>query len=288
MLDREIFTRRQALASGVTSNGLTDLVRAGAISRIGHGVYRMGSGGPCPDPCGLSRSMRAAISHDSAAAWLGADLVSAPSRLHLTAPRDRGRRADCVAGVRLHRAAVPDRDVIMVNDAFVTSPVRTLLDVARALPLHEAVAIGDSLCRKGLVTRAACEQATQGLAGPGRRGAVAVARLIDGRAESVFESISRVTIVTAGLPEPLSQFNILRPDGRWVARVDFAWLAARVALECDGFEFHASREAFERDRRRWNALTGLGWRVIVVTWRDVIDDPAYLVDVLGDIIGRAA
>jgi hypothetical protein len=181
-----------------------------------------------------------------------------------------------MSGVRLHRAQLPDRDIAMVRGAYVTTPIRTMLDVARSMPLLEAVAIGDSLCRAGLLTKPEVERAAELLgSGPGRPAAVKAAALLDGRAESVFESI----------PAAVPQLDIVGPDGVWIARVDFAWLRAKVALECDGFEFHSSREAFERDRRRWNALTRIGWRVVVVTWREVMGDPDYYTDLIGELVG---
>jgi len=289
MLDAaDVFTTRQALADGLNNRQLTDMVRSGVISRIGRGVYRQGSSPQLPDPDGLSRSMRAAISHASGAAWLGADLINPPNRLHLTAPRDRGRRVDCVDGVRLHRADVGPDELSVIRGALVTTPIRTVLDVARSMPLTEAVAIGDSLCRGGGFTLDQLRRAAAAVpVGPGRSAIQAAARLVDGRAESVFESITRVNLAIAGLPTPRTQFEVRAPDGRWVARVDFAWPEARVVLECDGYEFHSSREAFGRDRRRWNTLSELGWRVVVVTWRDVIDDPAYLVGLVSGALPLA-
>jgi hypothetical protein len=285
----EIFTRCDALANGVSSRGLTALVRGGQIVRIGRGVYRTGAGAVLPDPHGICRSMRVVLSHESAAAWLGADLVAAPAMLHVSAKENRGRRADCMDGVRLHRSRLVDGDVMALDGASVTTPVRTILDAARSMPTLDAVAIADSLCRLRRATRGAVEAAAVSLPrGPGRPLAIQVAQLIDPRAESVFESISRVHLTLAGLPPPVSQLNVYDGAGQWIARVDFAWPELRLILECDGYEFHGTREAFEHDRRRWNALTRAGWRVLVVTWRDVIDRPDYLVDLVGALVGTAA
>ncbi|HEX3824179.1 MAG TPA: DUF559 domain-containing protein [Mycobacteriales bacterium] len=277
------------MATGVSSRGLTQLVRAGAVSRIGRGVYRIGDCIARPDPEGITRSMRVALSYESAAAWRGADLPYPPSHLHVTAPRSRGRRTDCVSGVRLHRADLAPGDLAVVRGALVTAPARTLADLARSMPLPHAVAVGDSLCRLGLLDPAGFQRWAAGLpCGPGRPAVVATATLLDPRAESVFESISRVDMAIAGLSAPLSQLDICDKAGRWIARVDFAWPEHRVVLECDGFEFHQNREAFERDRRRWSALTRAGWRVVVVTWRDVLGNPSYLTDLVGDLLAAAA
>jgi hypothetical protein len=281
----DIFTRQEALARGLSGRGLTKLVRAGNIARVGNGVYRNGTVADVRDPRAISRAMRAPVSHASSAAWLGAELPFAPTRLHLTAERSRGRRADCVEGVRLHRADLAPSEVVIVRGVEVTGPVRTVLDIARSMPVTEAVAIGDSMCRLGHTTPAEIETAAIALAsGPGRQAAVNVAQFLDPRAESVFVSITRVEMAIGGLPAPTPQLNIIDRNGVWIARVDFAWPELRLILECDGFEFHGNREAFERDRRRWSALTRAGWRIVIVTWRDVLGDPTYLVELARDVI----
>jgi very-short-patch-repair endonuclease len=94
-------------------------------------------------------------------------------------------------------------------------------------------------------------------------------------------------LATSGLPEPVPQLNVVDADGRWIARVDFAWPDQRVILECDGFEYHQDRATFERDRRRWTALTRAGWRVAVVSWHDVVDRPDYLTGLIADLLRSA-
>jgi very-short-patch-repair endonuclease len=73
-----------------------------------------------------------------------------------------------------------------------------------------------------------------------------------------------------------------------VGYVDFAWASLRVVVECDGYEFHAEREPFQRDRRRWSAFTRAGWRGAVITWFDVTRDPAYVVNLVTDLLAAAA
>lgn len=51
--------------------------------------------------------------------------------------------------------------------------------------------------------------------------------------------------------------------------LDFAWPRARVAVEVDGYRWHASREAWRRDRDRLAALRRAGWNVLNVTREDV-------------------
>ena len=68
--------------------------------------------------------------------------------------------------------------------------------------------------------------------------------------------------------------------------VDLLWTAQRLVVEFDGFQFHAERAAFERDRRRDAELQARGYRVIRVTWRQLIDDPEAVVDRIQRTLAR--
>jgi hypothetical protein len=107
-----------------------------------------------------------------------------------------------------------------------------------------------------------------GVLGPHRRcrSVEGVAELMDPAAESPMETRTRLVIVTAGLPPPVSQFRVLDERGRFVARVDLAWPEWKVAVEYDGHD-HTSDDRRGRDVERIDALRRLGWTVIVVTSR---------------------
>jgi hypothetical protein len=187
--------------------------------------------------------------------------------------------------VRLHRADLDESETVRFRGVVVTSPVRTVIDIARTRPLHHAVAIADGLCRAHRLDVGTLARAVAGMpAGPGRTAVRQVVRLIDPKAGSVFESLTRVKLVIAGLAPPETQFDVRDRDGRWIGRVDFAWPAAHLILECDGFEYHGDLDAFVRDRRRWTALSRAGWTIAIVTWHDVVDDTTYLVDVVSDLL----
>ena len=63
----------------------------------------------------------------------------------------------------------------------------------------------------------------------------------------------------------------------WSLSLDFAWPAQRLIVEIDGREWHTGRDAFQRDRRRQNALIDAGWRVIRFTVDDVRLFPDYVI-----------
>jgi len=72
---------------------------------------------------------------------------------------------------------------------------------------------------------------------------------------------------SARLPEP--QVNT-RVHGY---EVDFLWRSARLVVEIDGYKFHSSRAAFERDRQKDAQLQASGLATMRVTWLQMEDEP---------------
>lgn len=69
----------------------------------------------------------------------------------------------------------------------------------------------------------------------------------------------------------------LHVDG-YAFEVDLLWSEQRLALETDGEETHGTRAAFQRDRKRDQILTAAGYRTARITWRQVVDEPAAVVN----------
>ena len=86
----------------------------------------------------------------------------------------------------------------------------------------------------------------------------------------------------ASLPQPDREYRFA-PDRLW--RFDFAWPAARVALEVEGGSWTAGRhvrgQGFERDLEKYNEAGIRGWLVVRVT-TEMFDDGRALA-----LIGRA-
>jgi hypothetical protein len=127
----------------------------------------------------------------------------------------------------------------------------------------------DRLIATGVVDLAPVRVSAAAARGPGSARARTVASLADGRAESPQETRLRLLMLRGGLPAPVPQFSV-RVDGRFVARVDFAWPDRKVAVEYDGL-WHAEEGQFARDRQRLNRLHAAGWRVVFVTATDMHD-----------------
>ncbi len=80
----------------------------------------------------------------------------------------------------------------------------------------------------------------------------------------------------AGVPLPVPQFEVVLPNGRR-AFLDFAWPDVRLALEANSYRHHAGRLAWSRDNTRNRAVIAVGWRIVPVTWEDLVGAPDELV-----------
>jgi len=67
--------------------------------------------------------------------------------------------------------------------------------------------------------------------------------------------------------------------------VDFLWRGRNLVVEVDGFAFHSSRDAFERDRERDASLIAQGLRVIRLTWRQIVDRPEATIALIARALG---
>ena len=89
-----------------------------------------------------------------------------------------------MAGVRVHRWALPSEDVTRTHAVLVTTPMRTALDPARTLSPVDAVVALDALVRTGLIRLADVRSAVATATGRGCRRARDAPARADGVAES--------------------------------------------------------------------------------------------------------
>jgi len=85
--------------------------------------------------------------------------------------------------------------------------------------------------------------------------------------DSRFEKKALHVIRSAGLPEPLKQFEVPLDDRS--AFIDLAWPEFMVGLECDSLAYHFGRKKFQSDRTRRRQLTARGWQIYEYTYDDV-------------------
>jgi predicted transcriptional regulator of viral defense system len=154
------FTTKQAIEAGYGYQHLDYHETAGNFERVGHGLYRLPTVPPAEHDDLIRLSLwsrnqkdepQAVVSHESALVLH--DLTELlPGRIHLTVPPRFRKPAP--RGCVLHRAALAPRDVEEWAGFRVTTPLRTLLDVAAGTVSQEqlARAVREAL-RRGLVRR---------------------------------------------------------------------------------------------------------------------------------------
>jgi very-short-patch-repair endonuclease len=213
---------------------------------------RIGSGG------GIARYRGAA---------LGLEVKSVPTEPHVTVRRKRSLPRGASEGVVLHWR---DLDADDIDGLWVTSPVRTVIDCCLDLPFEEALSIVDSALRAGLRLTDVTERAAW-LPARQRDKVTRVVNCSNPRAANPFESTLRaIALDVKGLvAEPQAR---IRYDD-FYAQVDLADEDLRIVLEADSHEFHSNRRDFDRDCRRYNALTVRDWLVLRFTWEQVMFEP---------------
>ena len=191
----------------------------------------------------------------------------------------------------VHRVRqLPDADIELRANIPVTSVTRTLIDLGSVAGRREVALAMESALRKGLTSPKALWARYAEL--PARstvRGSV-LWQLLDERpavaTESALEVLTWRLLLDGGLEAPQRQHEIFGPGGRLVARVDFAYPAAKLAIEADSYAYHSDRTDWQRDRTKQNTLIAIGWVVYRVTWRDVTRRGGEVIREVASLLGR--
>jgi very-short-patch-repair endonuclease/predicted transcriptional regulator of viral defense system len=281
----------QLLALGLSRQAVARRVKAGRLHRVYRGVYAVGHRR-------LTRHGR----------WMAAVLAYGCDALlsHLSALALRDLRPDnrALVDVTVPRGTVRSRKGIQVHSSIAlvvadrsvvdgipcTSLARSLLDSAPALGVKgiekvieraEILRVFDLREFDELLDRAA-----------GHHGAGLVEAVLRDLAEpdwteSDYEAAVLALVRASGLGEPICQAPMVL--GGEPVRIDFLWPVERVVLEADSYEFHGTRAAFERDRRRDQLLRLAGYEPLRITWRQLTRHPEQVEELLRDRLaaGRA-
>jgi very-short-patch-repair endonuclease len=225
----------------------------------------------------LAAGPGAVLSHRSAAElWRMRHGARSPIEVIANGPRRR-------PGIQAHRARLDPDEVTIENGIPTTNPARTLFDLAgvvtppqleHALNEAEIRRLTSPLPLDALIARH-----------PRRRGTAALKRALD-KQRQTGETVIRSDFETAfldfaerhGLPRP----RMNEPLGPY--QPDAFWPDARLVVELDSYDIHTTRQAFEKDRARDRALTAAGYRVVRITWRQLVDHPRALAQELHTLL----
>ena len=280
-----LFTRRQARDAGLSAAAVDHRLHTGRWTAVTPRVYRL-AGVPETD---VSRLWAVLLSAGPGAA------ATATTALALCAIRDFTVTPACVTIARRpHRLALagvtetfwlPDTHRTTVHGVPSVTVARALFDLARTFGDRRLARAVDRALAARAVTVAELRAVVDDLAERGRKGAPALRRILDERADgaapptTALESRFLELVLDHGLPEPDRQVAMTGRLG-WIGTVDFAWPAAQMVVETDGGAFHDSVTDREDDERRDRALEAEGWIVLRFNWNDVTRRPTSVVHTL--------
>lgn len=190
-----------------------------------------------------------------------------------------------VPGVTRHRAHARTSKTLLKDGIRIATPATTWASLG-TLSLPRLVALGDYFCRAwrsglgrpdaGRASLATIEDLRASIDSGRRVGITRLRAAIDLIREDSWsprESMVRVELVLAGLPEPELNVDVFDAFGRFLGCVDMIYREKRVIVEYHG-TIHSERYA--KDIERIAALRAAGWTVIEVT-AELLKQPEELV-----------
>jgi very-short-patch-repair endonuclease len=257
---------------GLGRGAIDHQVRTGRLHVWYRGVYAVGHRAVRREgrwmAAVLAAGPRAVLSHRAAAA-LWAIRPSVRPRIEVTVPVKRRSAND----IQIHCAPLAPDEITVHDGIRVTTPARTLVDIAAVLPPHE---LGRAVNQAEILRLPFPDLDRYA----GRRGISKLRRAEPDHTRNDFEAAFRAFAAAHGLPAPLVNRHL---DG---IEPDFRWPSHKLVVELDGFETHGTRGAFERDRARDRKLLAAGWRVVRITWRQLHETPTELAHDLHSLLPR--
>jgi hypothetical protein len=254
---------RSQLTAAVGRTELRTGLAGGQVVRARRGRYVLPA---VADSHLAAERLAGVLSFRSAALHHGWSVRTAPGKPEITVPRGRKVPVERRSDVSVSWRTLPADGI---QEGWVTTPLQTVLDCARVLPLEEALAVADSALRERAVSRA---EVAAGLARLPDRGAAAARRVLTAAsplAANPFESSLRAIAlgVRGAVWLPQHPVDI---GHEWLLHPDLAEPTLGIALEAEGFEFHGKRQALTADCWRYNELTLRGWLLLRFSWEHVM------------------
>ena len=265
-----VVTFAQLQSAGLNRGEIANRLAEGSLHRRHRGVYLVGSPLLVPGANELAALLAcgpgAQVSHRSAAALWG--IATGYETVQVTVV---GRHCRSRPGIDVTQVKQLDpRDRRIKDGIALTAPARTLVDFAADAENDE---LEQAMSEARALRLVRDDEIEAALARAGNRGGVGRLRAFlrvetePGYTRSDGERRMRRVLRAARLPQPVCN----APIGRY--RADFLWPDHKLVVEVDGYQFHGHRQAFERDRRKDQALLAAGYRVLRVTWRQLRDEP---------------
>jgi putative AbiEi antitoxin of type IV toxin-antitoxin system len=294
--DREgVFGLDELLGLGLSEGAVQKRCRSGRLHRVHQSVYALvpvemltvrGRYRAAVLAC-TGKGHQAALSHRSAADLHGLRACHRRT-VEVIVPGRSTHRHD---GIQVHRSInLASDDITVIDGIAVTNVARTQLDLAavvsprgleRSLDQAEILRVFDLHALTDQLTRNPAHPGAGRLRATLSRYSVGSA-VTDSELEEAFLAFCR----GHAFPMPDLRAAIDPGDGGVLLRPDAVWRDQKLAVELDGERVHRTHRAFHDDRARDQRLVAAGWRVIRITWTQLIHRPHEPAAVLTRLLGR--
>ncbi len=174
-------------------------------------------------------------------------------------------------GILVHRQRLPGGHVTTHRGIPVTTPIRTLLDLAAVASVTVlSRAFEQAQVRLHLPP---APLAAEVIARPRRRGNAKLRRILAGSVDpAAVRSVLELRFLRMCATHSIARPRVNVRIGEWTP--DFLWPERGLVVETDGYDFHRTAATRRRDARKDEAMRGLGLTVVRLTWADVVERPA--------------
>ncbi|HET9591466.1 MAG TPA: DUF559 domain-containing protein [Solirubrobacterales bacterium] len=177
-------------------------------------------------------------------------------------------------GILGHRAQLADDEWLVRDGIPVTSPFRTIFDLAAVVKMRELERAFHEAEAREVTDRVSLPMLLERY--PGRRGSKSLRALLEagtpvGITRNDFEEAFVALVDRYDLPRP--RMNADLAVRKRFFEIDALWERERVAVELDSRGIHGTRKKFESDRQRDRILVAEGWQTMRVTWRQLQEEP---------------
>jgi hypothetical protein len=178
---------------------------------------------------------------------------------------------------------MPELCTVIEYDGYrVSDPASTWAMLADRLTVEQLVVLGDSFVRRDRIAGTSLAEAPPAMAtihelrtamDAGPRTGVARLRaalpLIRQGASSDLETLQRLAMRDAGLPEPELDVDVYDDTGKLLGCTEIVYSGRKIAIECEGDHHRVSRQQWNRDIEKYHAYMQNGWLVVRGTAQEI-------------------
>jgi len=274
-------SRAQLLAIGLSRRAIDYRVKIGQLIPVYPGIYAVGHRPALPVDRAkgalLACGPGSALSHTSAATLWGFEKMWR-FPLEVAVPEDRRRR-----GITTHRLRLDRNDLRIQLGVRVTSPARTILDIAPNTPTNRLTRIvNDARLKRQLTIDDLNDVLRRHPKHPGTRKLKPLAQDTGNPTRSQLEGDFKAFCKKYNLPTPLTNVIVAGYE------VDALFPEQKLIVELDGYETHRDKKTFERDRLKDADTLRAGFNTVRLTRLRIKDTPQTEADRIHALLAKRA